>query len=177
MATRRVFDAIPRESKGRAFIDLEASGLNARSWPIEAGWAFEDGGSHSVLIAPDAAWPDDAWDPAAEALHGLDRETLRRQGATVAEACRLLNEALADFEVYSDAPEWDAFWIYRLFDAAKAKPAFTIRSFGELVTPLIAGREDAVFEEAARLAPRRHRAAEDARHLQTLYRLAAAKTL
>ena len=162
--------------QGRAFIDFEASGLNARSWPIEAGWAFEDGEPASVLISPAANWPMDAWETTAETLHGLDVSTLKKDGVSAAAACSALNEALGDFEVFSDAPEWDAFWLYRLFDAAKLKPAFSIRSFGELISPMIVGREDAVLAAAAVEAPRRHRAAADARHLQTLHRLAMETT-
>jgi len=178
MATRNLHSAATaakKRAKGKrlAFIDMEASGLNAKSWPVEAGWAFADGSPQSVLIQPVEMWPEDAWDDEAEALHGLSREQLHREGAPVAEACKVINSALDGCEVYSDAPDWDAFWLYRLFGAAKMKPLFSLRSFADLVRPLINGCENELFRRANEIAPRMHRAAADALHLQTVYRMAS----
>lgn len=156
-----------------AFIDLEASGLGAKSWPVEVGWTFEEGEPVSILVRPDATWSDDSWDPQAEKLHGLERARLEREGREARDICLVLNEALADAEVYSDAPDWDGFWLYRLFSAGRVRQAFALHDYGRLMRPLVAGRDQSLFARAARLAPRRHRAADDARHLQTLYRLAA----
>lgn len=156
-----------------AFIDLEASGLGARSWPVEVGWAFADGRSSSLLIRPDASWTDDAWDPGAERLHGLARETLRAEGAPARDAAIRLNAAFAGCRVYSDAPDWDGFWLFRLFTAAGVRQSFALNDYGRLVRPLAGVREESLLARAARLSPRRHRAEADARHLQTLWRLAA----
>jgi len=161
-------------SRGVVFIDLEASGLTVRSWPVEVGWAFAEGDPASMLVRPEEAWPDDAWDEKAEALHGLSREMLKRDGKVSSDVCDVLNATLAGYDVYSDAPEWDAFWLYRLFGGVETKPAFVLRSYAELIGPLISGREEQLIEAATHQAPRRHRAAADALHLQTLYRLAHA---
>ncbi|MEL7487927.1 MAG: hypothetical protein AAGJ87_12000, partial [Pseudomonadota bacterium] len=107
MATRKIVEPSPRERGERAFIDLEASGLNARSWPIEVGWAFETGDATSMLIAPHDRWPEDAWETTAAALHGLEIENLRQEGLEARDVCAALNDALGGVEVYSDAPEWD----------------------------------------------------------------------
>ena len=155
-----------------AFLDLEASGLAARSWPVEVGWAFSDGRSESFLIQPDASWTDDAWDPNAELLHGISREALKRDGVDVREGARRLNAALAGARVYSDAADWDGFWLFRLFSAAGTRQSFSLLDFSRLVRPLAGVREEAILARAARLAPRRHRAEADARHLMTLWRLA-----
>ena len=171
MATRKIPDAVSIAGKRLAFIDMEASGLNAKSWPVEAGWAFAEGKPQAMLIRPEDVWPEDAWDEAAEALHGLSRERLKREGAPAAEVCETMNKALGDCDVYSDAPDWDAFWLYRLFGAAKMKPAFKLLNFAELVRPLMQGCEDDLFQRANAAAPRMHRAAADALHLQTVYRI------
>lgn len=156
----------------KAFIDLEASGLGSRSWPVEVGWAIGEGEPVAMLIKPDKTWTDDAWDPAAQALHGLDRAALERDGVCVQEACAALNAAFQDAEVYSDAPDWDGFWLFRLYSAAGMRQSFSLHDYGTLMRRLAGGREEELFHRASRLAPRRHRAADDARHLQTLYRLA-----
>ena len=155
-----------------AFIDLEASGLGSKSWPVEVGWVFTDDKVHSMLICPHTSWPDDAWDDEAEALHGLSREYLHKEGMDAKKVCNALNTALMDCAVFSDAPDWDGFWLYRLFDAANVKQAFSLLNFADLVRHLIEGREQEVLREANNIAPRRHRAADDALYLQAIYRLA-----
>ncbi len=156
-----------------AFLDIEASGLGSKSWPVEVGWAFEEGAATSMLVRPDRTWSDDAWDEGAERLHHIDRARLNAEGLDARAVCAALNDALVDAEVYSDAPDWDGFWLFRLFSVGGTRQAFALRDFGRLMRPLVAGRESGLFARAERLAPRRHRAADDARHLQTLYRLAS----
>lgn len=167
----RVLDvaSVPRKI---AFIDLEASGLGAKSWPVEVGWAFAEGDARGMLIRPDNSWSDDAWDPAAQRLHGLERAELERDGASAAAVCKAMNAALADAEVHSDAPDWDGFWLFRLFSAGGIKQAFALHDFGRLIRPLAGAREPDLQQRAARIAPRRHRAAADALYLRSLYILA-----
>ena len=155
-----------------AFIDLEASGLGSKSWPVEVGWAFADSEPESMLILPHPSWPDDAWDENAEKLHGIPLTELRKNGMPARDVCLALNEALEGAMVYSDAPDWDGFWLFRLFSAAGVRQSFMLQDYGALVRRLGVTGDHELFARAARLAPRRHRAAADARHLQTLYRLA-----
>lgn len=173
MAERIIREAQTDGARVMAFIDLEASGLGSRSWPVEVGWAFADGTADSFLVRPDPSWTDDAWDPGAEALHGISRQTLLAEGVGVKDACLRLNAAFAGVKVYSDAPDWDGFWLFRLFSVAGLRQTFAIQDFGRLVRPLAGVREEALLARAARLSPRRHRAKADAIHLQTLHRLAA----
>lgn len=163
-------------SRKLAFIDLEASGLSANSWPIEIGWAFPDGPPQSVLLRPDETWPLSAWDPSAQALHGISRDHLQHNGVSCLKACQHLNQTLHGVEVYSDAPDWDGFWLMRAFHSAHIKPQFTLLDYGKLMAPLTTGREAHLFKIADTLAPRTHRAADDAGHLRTLYNLATGKT-
>lgn len=100
----------------RAFIDFEASSLGRHGYPIEVAWIFEDGNSETFLISPIATWTD--WDPAAEAIHGISREQLAREGvATDIVACRLVN-ALHGHEVLASAPSWDGKWLSALLRSA-----------------------------------------------------------
>lgn len=100
----------------RAFIDFEASSLGRRGYPIEVAWVFENGVSESLLIAPVDKWTD--WDPAAEAIHGISREQLGREGVSTEIVARRLVDALQGFEVFSNAPSWDGKWLSALLRSA-----------------------------------------------------------
>lgn len=163
---------LERSPSRTAFIDLEASGLSTTSWPIEVGWAFEHGPPRSFLIRPDASWPESAWSLDAERLHGVSRADLERDGVNPRDVAEALNAALAGASVWSDAPDWDGFWLFRLFQAAQIKQQFAVNDFGRLMRPLAGAREEAALRRAAQISPRRHRAGPDAKHLQTIYALA-----
>lgn len=155
-----------------AFIDFEASGLGARSWPIEVGWAFEDGRSESLLISPSPDWTFDAWDPKAERLHGITFSMLSELGVSPAIACDRMDAALTGCTIYSDAPDWDGFWMLRLYEAAGRKVGVRLHDFVNAMPPLTAEERSILVRKADRIAPRRHRALEDALHLHTTWRLA-----
>lgn len=181
-----------------AFLDFEASGLGAQSWPIEVGWAiaaapkaYDDSSAwrgapddaleavaappaEAALIAPDARWSMDAWDPTAERLHGLSIDCLRKDGAPAVQVCARLNAALAGVRVYSDATNWDGFWLMRLYEVGGLRPSFELLDFAGLIRPLIGPHEAAFFEAAKAAPPRRHRAAPDAVHLRALFEIACA---
>lgn len=156
-----------------AFIDLEASGLGAKSWPIEAGWCYVSGAPKAMLIKPDKSWPLDQWDENAFALHGVSFETLQQSGVEAAEVCNALNDALSDKIVYSDAPDWDGFWFYRLFQAAGVRQKFALRDFYEVFRSLAPEKLDKIVERANEIAPRAHRAVPDVLHMRALFELAA----
>lgn len=158
-------------SKDIAFIDLEASGLSARSWPIEVGWCFLGEKPRALLIKPAKDWSLDDWNPEAEALHGVAYKTLMAKGADLKKVCEELNAALAGRQVYSDAPDWDGFWLYRLFQAAQIRQRFTLKDLGNLFHATPSEKMDAILAEAERRAPRKHRATPDVLHMRTLYEL------
>jgi hypothetical protein len=155
-----------------AFIDLEASSLAANSWPIEVGWCFEAGAPETHLIEPFASWPRTAWDPQAEALHGVSLDELMQKGRPGAAVCHRLNAALKGAKVYSDAPDWDSFWLYRLFSTAGVRQRFSLGDLGGLLVSMAGEKLESIFAEADRTAPRRHRACEDVLHMRALYALA-----
>lgn len=156
-----------------AFIDLEASGLGADSWPIEVGWCFPQGDPSAHLIRTAKDWRDTAWDPNAEALHGISREVLARSGEEPKAVCAALNDALSGVKVYSDAPDWDGYWLYRLYQAANMRQAFELWDFRELFENLSVTAMKEAAVEASKVAPHRHRASDDVLHMQTLFALVA----
>ncbi|HBK92361.1 MAG TPA: transcriptional regulator [Parvularcula sp.] len=162
----------PPPTAGIAFIDFEASGLGPQSWPIEVGWSLDDGVTESFLISPAPDWPMTAWDGKAERLHGITPRMLADLGLDAAATCERLDAALAGRTVYSDAPDWDSFWMLRLYQAARRRCAIKLEDFARAMPPLTPDQKAKLLQQADRLAPRRHRAAEDALHLRMIHRLA-----
>ena len=148
-----------------AVIDVEASGFGGSSYPIEIGFVLGDGASFCTLIRPPRDWTH--WDPAAEAVHGISRQTLGQHGRSVVDSAGLLNERLRGQVVYSDAWGYDYPWIARLFDEAGFPPAFRIESLRAVLSDDEARRWRAMKEEIrARCSLARHRASIDAWLLQ-----------
>ena len=154
-----------------AFIDFEATGLGFGSWPVEVGWSLLTGEVKSLLITPSPYWSMDAWDPVAEAMHGLSLKQIKSEGLEAAIVCDHLNADLAGCNVYSDAPAFDAMWLGALFNAAPGKrPAFRLCDIHDLLDSNLTDEEWRTCVEAASdISPRAHRAAADVKHLQALY--------
>jgi hypothetical protein len=91
-----------------AFIDVEASSL-VDGYPIEIGWAREDGQVGAVLVSPHPKWGSLVWDPAAERIHGPSHALLEAQGVAVNDAVEMLNEALRACKALSDEPDLTEF--------------------------------------------------------------------
>jgi len=149
------------------FLDFEASSLDGH--PIEVAISTVDGEIRSWLIRPAPGWTD--WSPKAEALHGISREMLARDGLPVRDVARHLNVALADRVAYSDSPDFDGWWCKQLFDAAGEEPLFSIGHAGSVI-PDVPRRNARIEREARRRAGPAHRAARDVAFLVELYRLA-----
>ncbi len=156
-----------------AFIDLEASGLSAQSWPIEVGWCFREGAPQAYLVRPAPAWSEDAWDERAQALHGVSYQTLKKYGEAPENLCALLNTALTGCIVYSDAPDWDGFWLYRLFQAGGQRQTFSLTDFRQVFKGASTSAINGLVAKAAKTAPHRHRASADVLHMKAVYALAA----
>lgn len=156
-----------------AFIDLEASSLSPRSWPIEVGWCLLGGAPEALLVKPAPSWGMSEWSQEAEALHGVSFATLEARGVEPRAVCEKLNAALAGVNVYSDAPDWDGFWLYRLFQAGGVRQRFSVNDLAELFRSVPRAKMDVFVNTAAERTPRRHRAIPDVLHMRTLYELAA----
>lgn len=151
----------------RTFIDVEASGLDMRqSYPIEVAWVDSLGNSDSALIRPDLEWL--YWDPEAEAVHGISRDTLFRQGQPLGQVAERLSEALGMDKVYSDAPDFDGQWIDVLFQAAGLERDFNIVDLRVLYSEIGALAAARFQEEISQSVPT-HRAEDDARRYALAY--------
>lgn len=124
-----------------------------------------------MLIRPHDDWSMTDWSMDAEALHGVPHDQLVQEGFTVKEVCKKLNADLAGKLVYSDAPDWDAFWLYRLFQAASIRQRFLVHDMARLLRAAPPEKLDRFIAEAEEKAPRGHRAAADALHLRMLHQL------
>lgn len=102
-----------------AFIDFEASSLDADSFPVEIGWCGVDPShSSSEIIQPHPTWVDRRWDLEAEKLHRLGREKIVTEGSRPAIAFAHAEAALRNARIFSDAPSWDQHWLDELALAA-----------------------------------------------------------
>ncbi len=164
-----VLSALAPNGPSAAYIDLEASSLRDKSWPIEVGWAKNGETPDSIIIKPHEDWPKSAWDDKAQELHGLSHNDLMEHGVDVTQACKTLNNALAGATVYSDAPDWDGYWLYRLHSAARMRQTFKLAHFAELMPPIGLADKLMLVAKTNALAPHTHRAADDVRHMQVLH--------
>lgn len=154
-----------------AFIDVEASGLGGRSYPIEVGLITMSGEMYCALVRPEPDWTH--WDERAEAVHHISRPVLAEHGKPLREVAQELNDLLRGQTVYSDAWGNDYAWLARLFDAAELPMRFTLESSRKLLDEAQAARWATVKEQVvAELRLARHRASSDAKILQmTLLRV------
>lgn len=161
----------------RVFLDFEASSLSKDSYPIEVGWAGEDGSEEAHLIRPAPGWTD--WDASAEAIHNIARDQLLAAGEPHEAVARRVLDALGPQQVYVTAPSWDGMWLSKLLragglprhalrmqeaDEAHVGGALEILG-GDFADPFArAAALDILFEarRAAAPAPPAHRALADA---------------
>lgn len=162
--------------QGLVFADIEASGLQYLSYPIEVGWAWVEGShveARSILIKPTKEWLSwqTGWSEDAEQVHGISLEQLLREGIEPSEACERLNREFQEAEIAFDTgpAAHDARWLSILYKAASVEPSFALTKLSSDLCILgyarMARIPDAVVLELERLAPRfTHRAASDAAH-------------
>ena len=168
------------------FLDFEASSLGSNGYPIEVGWAAEDGREEAHLIRPAPGWTD--WSARAEQVHGIPLDRLTREGAPHDVVARRLLEALEGQAVFASAPSWDGQWLSRLLRAAglprhalrlrDTEEAQRLAAAAELERlGLPAAGRDALIEAvlaatrtAAAAAPPALRALDDARRELRLWR-------
>ena len=152
------------------FIDFEASSLSGKSYPIEVAWSDQEGQIESWLINPNLypdTWTD--WDPNSQQIHGLSREYLAEHGKPPLIVAERMNQHLQDQILYSDAPDYDGFWLRRLFEAAGIDIEFQLANAMKLFHAL--HPEYVRFSEKARVkAGGIHRASFDVSYLIELYR-------
>ena len=149
------------------FLDLEASSLDADSWPVEVGMAWPVEGRlevRSSLIRPDPSWSRRAWSPASAQVHGIPLAELR-QAPPAPEVARWVAGIVGDATLVSDAPEWDGRWLARLYETEGGLILPLVRDFDVLVAAhcdMAATRR--VYAALDRI-PAPHRAGPDAARL------------
>jgi len=166
------------------FYDCEASALGG-GFPIEIGWAHVDLPSMQIkseaylIRPPDHWWSKFIWDPDAEKLHKIPRETLFQDGYPPREVAGRMNEALRDRQLHSDSPPYDEPWLRSVFVEAGLLPAFALRKTHAAVILERLARSKSIdshiFQSikaaADQIEPHRHRAEPDARYLAVLWML------
>jgi hypothetical protein len=146
-------------------IDIEASGFGRSSYPIEIGYVLPDGRARCTLIKPAPPWTH--WDPQAEQVHHITRETLLQHGRPAAEVARALNDDLWGLTVYCDGWAHDYAWLGALYEEAHLAPRFKLESVLRLLDESRLARLAEQQQKARRaLGLQRHRASNDARALQ-----------
>lgn len=146
-------------------LDIEASGFGRNSYPIEVGYVMPDGRGVCMLVQPMAGWTH--WDPTAEKVHGIGRDTLLAHGRTAREVALTLNRDLSGRCVYCDGWAHDYSWLAALFDAAELHASFRLESVTALLDEASLQRLDAAYQASlGEMGLTRHRASNDARALQ-----------
>lgn len=168
------------------FLDCEASSLSSYSYPIEIAWSDEAGDIESHLINP-YLYPDDYtdWDPSAQAVHGLSRAYLMENGESTSIVAERMNKVLAGKTLYTDAPDFDSFWVHRLFKAVGINRQFGFAHVDTLLMQLLPVEywfsdlkngqrhiSELMKEAREQTGLAAHRASHDVAYLIQLYKLA-----
>lgn len=133
------------------FLDIEASSFARESYPIDVAWSDAEGEIQRCLVSPRHVphWSD--WDPAAEAVHGIDRERLLRNGWDPGYVAARIEEDLRGQVVYSDAPEFDRHWLRRLFGVVDRPLPCLIDHVDELLIEVMRRPQEMVWEVTLRI--------------------------
>lgn len=150
-------------------IDIEASGFGRDSYPIEVGIAFADGHKFCRLVKPEGDWT--YWDAKAEAVHGITRKHLEKNGNSVAEVANQLNQLLQGITVYSDCWTVDKPWLDRLFRAANVRQDFQVRAIEMILSENQLDHWNLIHSyNISQNQELRHRASKDAELIQKTWR-------
>jgi hypothetical protein len=158
------------------FLDIEASGLQRGSYPIEFAWSDINLATQEFLVRPHLSWGLENWSVASERIHGISRQQLEADGIPVEDAAARLNAALAGMVVVSDHPGPDTHWLTTLFELVEIEPEFEIGDWHELCQ-IEAAQQWLTQEEVTAIEvatssefPRLHRARPDALYLAAVFR-------
>ena len=151
------------------FIDCEASSLSPESYPIEIAWGSVGGDIETYLINPflyPSSYID--WSIQSEALHGLSRKYLKEHGVPPQFVVDRINNLLSKQKIYSDVPDFDEFWLGRLYESVGQEMTIVIGDALRLFEAL--EPEYFQYERKARIrAGGQHRAKHDVQYLLAMY--------
>ncbi len=167
------------------FVDIEASGFGPESWPISVAWCDHQGEIRRLLVRPQPGWT--YWDPAAETVHGIDRERLAANGWPPEDVAARLEDDLRGALVFSDAPDFDAGWLTTLYRALDRPMPFHLDNADNLLVGAMLrpgellwqaqARLDRVRDELRTTTTGRHDAGYDVGFLVALWRKALGETV
>jgi len=162
----------PQPINNPTIIDLEASGFDPHSYPIEVGLALSSGERYSSLILPEDDWTH--WDEKAEKLHQISQKTLLEHGKPVREVADQLNQLLKGQTVYSDGWVVDKPWLDQLFYAARVSMQFYLSPLEMILSEQqMAKWEKTRLQVLDEFSPVRHRASIDAWIIKKIYQATA----
>ena len=112
------------------FLDIESSGLDDESYPIEIGFTLGDN-TYSYLIKRPPEWS--FWDDIAELqYHNISQEDLSEKGIDPLEVVNTINNQLAGKTLYTDAYAFDEFWLRKLYAYVGKEMTFKLVDFRKL---------------------------------------------
>jgi hypothetical protein len=156
-------------------IDIEASGFDPMSYPIEVGLALASGKRFSSLVLPLKQWTH--WDAEAEKLHKINQQTLLSHGKPIQQVAENLNKLLAGETVYSDGWVVDKPWLDLLFFEAGLKMDFYLSPIELILSePQMEIWHTVKTEMLEQSDKVRHRACSDAWIIQQTYIKTAQQT-
>jgi len=168
------------------FLDCEASSLSHESYPVEIAWSDEDENieTHLINVSEYPVCYTD-WSKTAEKIHGLSQSYLKENGESPIVVANRLNEILLEKKMYSDNPDYDAFWCDRLFEAVNLKIKFEFKNIDYLIKeflPIDYGYinyltgdnriDELKYKARVECGLEAHRAANDVAYFIKLYHLA-----
>jgi hypothetical protein len=108
-------------------LDIEASGLQTQSFPLQIAWCDVQGISRCYLLKPSAKWDVESWDVNAETLHGISLFHAQQNGMDCVVVAKELNAHLQAMTVVSDGVAFDSNWLSMIFASAGIEPLFKIQ--------------------------------------------------
>lgn len=118
-------------------IDLEASGLYGYSYPVSVAWGSHPDNIEYHVIRPEPDWLENGdWDAKAEDIHGFTIERLMDVGEPAAVVANRIAEALRGRVVYSDAPDWDTYWLDVLHKTTHVERTYDVEDIAKKVPVL-----------------------------------------
>ncbi|MDN3519273.1 hypothetical protein QWY84_16785 [Aquisalimonas lutea] len=160
------------------FLDIEASGLEPGSFPVEIAWSLRDGTINGALVRPHPEFDMDSWDPRAEELHGLSIDYLEQHGEDAGVIISRLRAGTQGAPMYCDAIAFDPHWLEILWmvsgawiargDYPRLLAAYELFSdVSEAPIQAMERLREAISRDDRSLRP--HRAKDDVRALLTAY--------
>lgn len=167
------FDVYAHNSDGQKtatpiVLDVEASGFDPHSYPVEVGFVTAEGKRFSRLIRPYSDWTH--WCEDAEATHNITREELLEYGTDGKQVAEELNQWLSSQTVYTDGWVFDKPWLIKLFDRARVPMSFWVSPLEMVLSEqMMACWDEAKTVMQSTFNEPRHRASTDALYIQQVY--------